>query len=140
MALERLNPNSSAWFSAASKDNYGTPGRINSHFTYPTSSGSLTITPEVFSPDNDGYNDLTTVKLKLKSPAKTSVVIYDRKGYQVKKLSSNELVNKEATWVWDGLNSAEQRLPIGIYILVCETRDEQGTVKLLKKPIVIASY
>lgn len=140
VALERLNPNSSAWFSAASKDNYGTPGRINSHFTYPTSSGSLTVTPEVFSPDNDGYNDLTTVKLNLKSPAKTSVIIYDRKGYQVKKLSTNELVNKEATWVWDGLNSTEQRLPIGIYILVCETRDEQGTVKLLKKPIVIASY
>ena len=33
VALERLNPESTQWFSGASTDNYGTPGRILNLFT-----------------------------------------------------------------------------------------------------------
>ena len=141
VALERLNPLSSQWFSAASKDNYGTPGRMNSQFVYNTkSNGSLAIIPEVFSPDNDGYKDFTSVKLNLKKTARTSIHIYNKKGINVKTICAKELVTKNAEWIWNGLGDEQVRLPIGVYILVCETIDEMGKMEVFKNPIVISTY
>ena len=141
VALERLNPLSTKWFSAASKDNYGTPGRMNSQFTYELSSkGNLTTTPEVFSPDNDGYKDFTLVKLELTKAARTSIHIYNKKGINVKTICAKELVTKNAEWIWNGLGEEELRLPIGIYIVVCETIDSTGKIEIYKKPLVISTY
>ena len=141
VALERLNPESTQWFSAASTDNYGSPGRENSQFIYhKNSNATLSVNPEIFSPNNDGKKDFTSIVLQLEEPAKTSIYIYNKQGYMVKLVCKNELVNSNANWIWDGLDSDAFRLPIGIYILVAEMIDGDGKVVVLKKPIVISGY
>jgi hypothetical protein len=141
VALERLNPESTQWFSAASTDNYGSPGRENSQFIYQkNSNATLSVYPEIFSPNNDGKKDFTSIVLQLEESAKTSIYIYNKQGYMVKLVCKNELVNSNANWIWDGLDSDAFRLPIGIYILVAEMIDGDGKVVVLKKPIVISGY
>ena len=141
VALERLNPESTQWFSAASTDNYGTPGRVNSQFIYePKSNSVVNVEPEIFSPNNDGLKDFTSITLKLEKAAKTSIYIYNKQGIMVKLVCTNELVNASANWIWNGLDSDAYRLPIGIYILVAEMIDGDGKVAFLKEPIVISGY
>ena len=140
-ALERLNPGNPEWFSAASTDNYGTPGRVNSQFIYePKSSSVVSVEPEIFSPNNDGLKDFTRINLMLERAAKASIYIYNKQGIMVKLVCTNELVNANADWVWNGLDSDAYRLPIGIYILVVEMIDGDGKVEVLKEPIVISGY
>ena len=57
-----------------------------------------------------------------------------------KLVSTNELVNANENWVWNGLDSDVYRLPIGVYILVVEMIDGGGKVEVLKEPIVISGY
>jgi len=141
VALERLNPESTQWFSAASTDNYGTPGRENSQFMYESKSiSTLSVEPEIFSPDNDGKKDFTSINLKLEKAAKTSIYIYNKQGHMVNLVCENELVNSNANWIWNGLDSDAYRLPIGIYILVAEMIDGNGKVEVLKEPIIISGY
>jgi len=141
VALERLNPESTQWFSGASTDNYGTPGRKNSQFVYQKKSKSiLSVDPEIFSPNNDGKKDFTSIVLQIEEAAKTSISIYNRRGTQVKSICKNELVNSKASWVWNGLNEDSFRLPIGIYILVAEIIEGDGKLEVLKEPIVISGY
>jgi len=141
VALERLNPESTQWFSAASTDNYGTPGRVNSQFIYePKSNSVVSVKPEIFSPNNDGLKDFTRINLMLERAAKASIYIYNKQGIMVKLVCTNELVNANANWVWNGLDSDSYRLPIGVYILVVEMIDGDGKVEVLKEPIVISGY
>ena len=141
VALERLNPTSTQWFSAASTNNYGSPGAVNSQFIYPSKTNArLCVEPEIFSPNNDGKKDITSITLKLDKMAKTSISIYNKQGLLVTILAENELVNSTANWIWNGLDHQAYRLPIGVYILVAETIDERGKVEILKKPIVISGY
>ena len=141
VALERLNPESTQWFSAASTDNYGTPGRVNSQFIYePKSNSVVNVEPEIFSPNNDGLKDFTSITINLEKAAKTSIYIYNKQGIMVKLVCTNELVNASANWIWNGLDSDAYRLPIGIYILVAEMIDGDGKVEVLKEPIVISGY
>lgn len=58
-SLERItfnggmnNPDN--WHTAAENVEWGTPGYENSQLMYPDVTGEITITPELFSPDNDG--------------------------------------------------------------------------------------
>ena len=141
VALERLNPESTQWFSAAYTDNYGTPGRKNSQFVYQKNSNSnLSVDPEIFSPNNDGKKDFTSIVLQVEESAKTSISIFNKQGFLVKKICTNELVNSKSEWLWNGLNEDSFRLPIGIYILVAEMIDGDGKVEVLKEPIVISGY
>ena len=141
VALERLNPTSTQWFSAASTNNYGSPGAVNSQFIYPSKTNTkLSVEPEIFSPNNDGEKDFTSITLKLDKMAKTNISIYNKQGLLVAVLCENELVNSAANWIWNGLDHQGYRLPIGVYILVAETIDERGKVEILKKPIVISGY
>ncbi len=141
VALERLNPESEQWFSAASTNNYGSPGKENSQFIYQKKSkATLIVEPEIFSPNNDGEKDFTSIVLQLEESAKTSIYIYNKQGHMVKLVCKNELVNSNANWIWNGLDSDAFRLPIGIYILVAEMINGNGEVEILQEPIVISGY
>ncbi|MBK6774943.1 MAG: hypothetical protein IPG74_03525 [Flavobacteriales bacterium] len=75
MSLERNNParpssdNNTNWHSAAEAAGLGTPGYQNSQYG-PTSepSGELTVDRAIFSPDNDGFEDVLTVNYRLDEP------------------------------------------------------------------------
>lgn len=140
VALERLHFDSDDWFSAASTENYGTPGRENSQFVYTHETNiTIEITPEVFSPNNDGNKDFTTIQLQLKAPSKTKISIYDKSGLMIKEICNSELVNQNAKWIWNGLDQNNLKLPIGIYVVVVELIDANGGQKLVKHPVVISA-
>lgn len=140
VALERLNFESEDWFSAASTENYGTPGRKNSQFVYEQDAPSrLEITPEVFSPNNNGYKDFTQIILSIEQPAQISISIYNKRGLLVNELCNSELINKKSTWVWNGLNQDNSLAPIGIYMLLVELIYEDGKREILKHPTVIST-
>src|SRR3979409_514700 len=67
VSLERIDYNKPAqnaanWHSAATSAGYGTPGYQNSQFKNDLQlQGGISITPPVFSPDNDGFDDFLTI-------------------------------------------------------------------------------
>jgi len=139
VALERLSLSDNKWFSAASTDNFGTPARQNSQFSYPYQSKSkLDIFPEVFSPNNDGYKDFTSILVQIKNSAKASISIYDKRGFIIKEIGHSELVNKKAEWIWDGLDQNKLKIPIGVYLVIIELIDNAGKQEVLRHPVVIS--
>lgn len=146
VALERINYNTpsseeSNWHSAAETVGYGTPTYQNSQYSAETtSSDEVTVEPEIFSPDNDGYNDVLNIHYKLDNPDYTAnIVIYDSKGRIVKRIANNVTLAMSGTLTWDGLNDANDKAGIGIYILFFEAFDLEGNIVNKKLSFVLAT-
>ena len=145
ISLERLNPSLNSndrrnWSSCADLKG-GTPGLKNSTFTENKNSNSdILISPNPFSPDNDGYEDFTLIKYRLNvSFGQMRVKIFDIKGRQVRELANNQITGSEGTIIFNGLGNDNEKLRIGIYILLIEAIDEKGgIIETVKKPLVIA--
>lgn len=145
-SLERINPlfnanDRSNWNSSASILG-GTPGSKNSIYTTSgVNNGSVSVSPNPFSPDYDGFEDFTIIKYKLKqNVSQLRVKVYDVKGRLVRTLLNNQLSGSEGQIIFDGKNDDGERLRIGIYILFIEALDDiGGTVEQLKSTVVIAS-
>ena len=139
VALERLSIYDNEWFSAASTENYGTPARQNSQFVYAQQTNAkIEVTPEVFSPNNDGDRDFTTIILQNEKASKTSISVYDNRGFIIKEICHSELVNQDAKWIWNGLDQNNIKLPISIYMVVIELIDKDGKQEVLRHPVVIS--
>ncbi|MGK2861200.1 MAG: lamin tail domain-containing protein, partial [Chitinophagaceae bacterium] len=111
VSLERIDPdgpsqNALNWHSAASTAGYGTPGYKNSQFKNLQSIISfIEVTPKVFSPDNDGYNDIATIQYKIDQPGYVAnVTIFDAAGRPVRNLVRNGILSTAGYWNWDGLD------------------------------------
>ncbi len=112
----------------------GSPGKPNSVLYEPAGSDvAVMIEPNVFSPDGDGFEDIAVISVEAPKDKELTLRIYDRQGRVVKTLIDGETYLKNS-YEWDGSSDANNRLPIGIYILYFEAADG-GSVK---KPIVIA--
>ena len=119
------------WHSAASSVNYGTPAYQNSQFQEEgETSSSFEISPEIFSPDNDGYEDILQINYEMEEAGFTlNLVIYDSRGRKVKHLVQNELLATSGSFYWDGQDENYQKANMGIYILFFEYFDLNGNVK-----------
>jgi len=109
----------------------GTPGEENYNI-YFSPSGSdlkLTLDPKIISPDGDGIDEFSTIKVEAPSDNDYKLKIYDRQGREV---FSFDRVRDENQW--HGVNNGGGRLPIGIYIVYLEVVGGEST----KQPIVIA--
>ncbi len=145
ISLEKINPKfesdiASNWSSSVNILG-GTPGKQNSIFTdLPISSSQITINPNPFSPDNDGFEDYTIISYQLKNNlSKIRIRIFDSKGRLVRTIIENTIVGNDGNIVFDGKNDSNNFLKMGIYILLFEEID--GNNKLLnvyKKPFVVA--
>ncbi len=140
VSLERLSPEigsteNSNWHSAAYSSGFATPGFQNS-VGWNNSGGEngLSIDPEVFSPDNDGINDLLFIRLKQEGQQGIAkVLIFDLQGILIKELSRQVLVGDEYAIIWDGLNENGALATIGTYIIYSEIFKADGDVKKYKK-------
>jgi hypothetical protein len=134
ISLERINPNlasadSSNWSSCV--DGVGsTPGKRNSIFTeFVPKQATLTVSPQVFSPDNDGRDDVAIIQFQV--PATTATVhlkIYDMRGRLVHQLLNSAPVGATHEVIWNGYDSAKQPMPMGIYILYLQAIQATGGV------------
>ncbi len=146
VSLERLSFNLSTlekknWHSAASSVGYATPGYLNSQQLKSTteSSGTITVHPEVFTPDGDGYDDWLTINYQTAEPANITIRIYDSMGRKVNYLINNQSINGKGFFTWDGLDQANQSLRPGIYIIYTQFIYESGNVEEEKLSCVIGT-
>lgn len=146
ISLERLNPvfpsNDKNNWSSCTKSVGGTPGLKNSIFTENIKTNSeVSVTPNPFSPDGDGFEDFTLINFKLNSPfSQMRVKIFDIKGRIVRTLANNSVSGNEGAIIFNGLDDNNQKLRIGIYIVLINAIDERGgTIEIIKTPIVVAA-
>jgi hypothetical protein len=146
VSLERISveiPTQEAnnWHSAAESVGFGTPAYKNSQVLSPqTGEDEITIEPELFSPDNDGYNDNLSVVYKFDKPGYTMTInIYDAGGRMIRNLANNQYMGTEGMLIWDGIQDDNSKAPVGIYVLFIRVFDLEGNVKQFKKTAVLAS-
>ena len=145
VSLERIDPGGSSqtsdnWHSAASTAGYGTPGYKNSQFKNQQSiAATIEVTPKVFSPDNDGFDDIATIQYKISEPGYVAnITIFDAAGRPVRNLVRNGTLSTNGYWNWDGLDDKGLKLPVGTYILFTEIFNLQGRKNKFKNTVVLA--
>jgi hypothetical protein len=144
VSLERINPDRPSedptnWHSASESSGYGTPGYKNSQFgNSSTDENEITLSPDIFSPDNDGYNDNLTIAYSFGTPGyNATITIYDAIGRNVRNLVSQELCGTSGAYSWDGITNDSHKASIGRYIVFVEIFDLDGNVKQYKKTTVL---
>lgn len=144
VSLERINPSRSScdkdnWHSAGSECGYATPGYRNSQYIESEETGNIiSVSPAIFTPDNDGQNDVLTFQIHPESPGfMGSITIFDSKGRLVRQLIKNQLLSDLDFFSWDGTNENGRKATIGIYIIYFELLNPDGKVRHFKKAIVL---
>lgn len=145
VSLERLDPNRGTneqtnWHSAAENVGWATPGYLNSQYSPAgITSDDINVEPEVFSPDNDGYQDVVNISWDFDRPGFTgNMTIYDSRGREMRKLMRNELLGTSGTISWDGTMDTGEKCRIGPYVIFFEVFDLDGDVEQFKKTCVLA--
>jgi hypothetical protein len=131
------------WHSAAEAAGYATPGYKNSQFVEGISGfeDPFQFTTKVFSPNNDGNNDLLIINYELEQPGYVSnIKIFDVKGRFIKNLTRNLLLGTEGFVKWDGTNADSELASLGIYIVLLELIHPSGDIKHFKKTCVLADF
>jgi len=145
VSLERIDPDgisqeATNWHSAASTAGFGTPTYKNSQYKLLQSiNATIEITPKVFSPDNDGRDDIATIQYKTTEPGYVAnITIYDANGRPVRNLVKNATLGLQGYWIWDGLDDKKLKLPVGTYILFTEMFNLNGKKEIIKNVVVLA--
>ena len=145
VSLERIDPDGTSqdetnWHSAASTAGYGTPTYKNSQYKLVQSiNAAIAISPNVFSPDNDGRDDIATVQYAVTEPGYiANVTIFDAAGRPVRNLVRNGILGLSGYWNWDGLDDKGLKLPVGTYIIFSEIFNLQGKKQKFKNTVVLA--
>lgn len=145
VSLERLDFNRATqdpgnWHSAAQSVGFATPGYTNSQYNPDgPADGELTLGGDIFSPDNDGYQDVMIFQYAFMEAGYVgNATLYDARGREVRKLMRSELLGTSGTFTWDGITDQNAKAPIGIYVIYFEYFNLSGTVKKIKKSFVLA--
>jgi hypothetical protein len=143
VSLERINPHIegiSPWNWGESCDySGGTPGKKNSIFAVSTASNTiLSVTPNPFSPDGDGYDERTVVAYELPfTRAKVNLLLYTRTGVQKYCFFSQQDSGKYGSVIWDGKDSKGKKMPVGLYIIYLEAVDKDSNQRVVQKTAVV---
>ena len=122
VALERLYANhptqdENNWRSAAESAGFGTPGYENSQQGNALPRDEIHVEPEVFSPDNDGFQDFSEFIFRFNDTEnRVNIILLNHYGAPVKHLVNNVLCGTEANFRWDGDNDDGHPLPAGMYV------------------------
>jgi hypothetical protein len=147
VSLERQDPDRSTddltnWHSAAQFVGFGTPGYENSQYApAPEPNGEMNVEPGIFSPDNDGYQDVLTITYRFDQPEFVGTMrVFDIAGREVQRLMDNELLGNSGAIAWDGTLNDGSLGRMGAYIIGFEVYDLSGNVQDLKKTVTLAHY
>ncbi len=145
VSLERIDydkPSSpDNWHSAAEAAGFATPAYRNSQYsTSENPPAQFSISPEIFSPDNDGYNDVMTLSYDLPSgTAISKVMIFNSAGQLVKTLSGLYTAGTTGSLRWDGTTDNNGKAPVGIYVVFIQTLDLNGNVRNYKLSVTVGA-
>jgi hypothetical protein len=142
-SLERIDYNRATndetnWHTAAENVGFATPGRVNSQYFEGQNDGEVSISPEIFSPDNDGFEDVITFSYSFAQEGFVgNAYIYDSEGRMVRYLLQNQLLGASGAFSWDGITDRSDKARIGAYIFIFEVFNLQGDVNVFKKTFVL---
>ncbi len=143
-ALERITfgggmNNADNWHTASEFVDWGTPGYLNSQFANPNAVGNVSVDPKLFSPDNDGYNDVLIINFDLVGEDNVmDVLIYDNQGRLIRQLKDNYYIGQAGFLTWDGINDEGEKAAIGTYIILVSIKDSAGLETQFKLVTVLA--
>ena len=144
VSLERMctdvnSDNPFIWHSAAATAGFATPGYRNSQVVGLMSVGNeVSVDEEVFSPDDDGYFDVLTIRYQFPQPGTVlSLNVYDFEGRLTKKLLPGETVSSQGIITWNGLTDLGTIARAGIYVIVGKSFDLDGNEKVFRKAVFL---
>ena len=146
LSLEKINPDMnslqpSSWHSASPSSGFATPGLKNSQYNdFINNEQVVSLSPELFSPDNDGLDDVVTISLHAGEGGYISNYwIYNSSGQIIFRNDENNLLASATHFTWDGIDENGTRAPLGIYVVFIELFNLKGDIKKYKLPFVLAA-
>jgi len=141
-SLEKINSKANLnynWSTSANK--YGaTPGFCNSVNTRNEVTGkNISVSPNPFSPDNDGYEDFAMINYSFDQPVSViRIKVFDSQGRLWRTIIDNMISGSSGSILFDGLNEEGNALKIGIYIILLEGITFSNETLQNKTVVVIA--
>jgi hypothetical protein len=147
VSLERISPETpssrpESWNSSFAQ-NRATPGAVNSipPESAETANARLALTPNPFSPDKDGRDDVALVTCRIPfGSCWARVRIYDIFGRLVKTLISGEWNGFIIQKAWDGTDDRDLPAPVGQYIVIFEATDRESGQTISEKKIWVLTH
>ena len=128
------------WHSAAASEGYATPGYANSQVMSLAEKNVFTIEPEIFTPDGDGADEVTTLKFQLtQNGFVANAYIFDINGRMLKQLAQNQILGVNDQITWDGKSANNDIAPTGYYIILAELFNTNGEKLEFKAKVVLGS-
>ncbi|MBR3492884.1 MAG: lamin tail domain-containing protein [Bacteroidales bacterium] len=141
VAFDQLSMDADNWHSAAESVHFGTPGYENSMMqSAEPSNDEISISPDIFSPDGDGFDDASFINYHFDEAGYTmNIYIFNVAGQLIRHLAKGELVGQEGSVLWNGLDNNGNKVPVGVYVAVTEVFNFEGKVKQFKNAIVVGT-
>ena len=142
VSFDQPSMSSDNWHSAAESAHFGTPGQPNSMMQSATepSNDEISISPDIFSPDGDGFDDACFINYRFDEAGYTmNTYVFNVAGQQMRHLAKGELVGQEGNLLWNGLDDNGNRVPIGVYVVVTEVFNFDGKIKKFKNAVVVGT-
>jgi hypothetical protein len=145
ISLEKIRPewdasNQSSWHSASPVAGSATPGNRNSQFLSDVQvNKNLSVFPEIFSPDNDGTDDVVSFTVTAGKPGYVATLsVFDSGGRVVYYQGNQLLASGHSSFTWDGVSDSGLRASSGIYVAFLDMFHPEGDVKQYKAAFVLA--
>ena len=141
VAFDQPSMDANNWHSAAESAHFGTPGYENSMMqSVEPSNDEISISPDIFSPDGDGFDDACFINYHFDEAGYTmNIYIFNVAGQLIRHLAKGELVGQEGSILWNGLDNNGNKVPVGVYVAVTEVFNFEGKVKQFKNAIVVGT-
>ena len=141
VALDQPSMDANNWHSAAEQVHFGTPGYENSMMqSAEPSNDEISISLDIFSPDGDGFDDACFINYHFDEAGYTmNIYIFNVAGQLIRHLAKGELVGQEGSVLWNGLDNNGNKVPIGVYVVVTEVFNFEGTIKQFKNAVVVGT-
>jgi len=138
-SFTKTSDNPRNWHSASATVGFATPGYQNSAFEIVSEKIDIvTFEPKIFSPNDDGINDLFLIKI---APGESGLIanirIYNESGLEIKRLANNLMIGAQDIIEWDGTTGNHQKAGLGIYIVQVELFGMQSGKKQFKSVCVL---
>ncbi len=144
VSLEKLQPSlissdEANWLSCTNKTG-GTPLEANSYSGVIANSGSISVTPNPYSPSSSEEPYLV---IEFESGFRNSLIdciIYYENGAVARKLAESKFVSEKGIVTWNGRDDRGDLLPLGPYPVVITATDQRtGKSVVLKELVVVAN-
>lgn len=130
----------SNWHSAAASEGYATPGYANSQQIPAVESTIFSIEPEIITPDNDGQDDVCTLRFQLDNYNYiANAYVFNANGQLIKTLAQNQLLGVNDQLMWDGKGATHEPVAVGYYVILVEIFNTTGKKQSFKAKVVVGS-